>query len=221
MKKIDIIRVRYNDVKIENSDGPKLRGFFGRKFMRVDYFHNHSKEGILYRYPLVQYKVLEGTPVVVLLSKGCEIASRYNAVDKIIIDENEFISENIEVSIKKENFGVIDNRIKYRFITPWIGLNQKNIIQYSKTSSLEERKYILEKVINGNLLSLSKGMNYRVEERIESNIDISTIDEKKVYFKGKKLIGHTFEFDVNFDIPEFIGIGKACSRGFGSVEKCK
>ena len=219
MKKINIVKVKYNDIDMNYNDGAKLRGFFGTKFIDVDYFHNHSKEGIIYRYPLIQYKVIDKKPTIVLLKKACDIAYRYNAVDKIIIGEDELISEDILVEIKKACFGVSKEIKKYKFVTPWIGLNQNNIGKYRKLAGSDEKLEFLENIVKGNILSLSKGMEYRVNERIDVKINRESIEEKKVYFKKKKLMAYQFEFHTNFVIPDDIGIGKACSRGFGSIKQ--
>ena len=219
MNKINIVKVKYNDIEIKDNEGAKLRGFFGKTFMDVDYFHNHSEDGIIYRYPLIQYKVIENKPTIVLLKRACEIAYRYNVVDKIIIEDKELISEDISVQIKKTYFGCSDKILKYRFVTPWIGLNQNNIYKYNKIDDNDEKIKLLEKIIIGNILSLSKGVDYRVNKRINVIIDKDSIENKKVYFKGKKMLAYHLDFYVNFVIPDDIGIGKACSRGFGSLKR--
>jgi len=35
------------------------------------------------------------------------------------------------------------------------------------------------------------------------------------------MLGFLGEFEVNFDIPDYLGIGKSVSRGFGTVKKIK
>ncbi|MBU4492692.1 MAG: CRISPR-associated endonuclease Cas6, partial [Euryarchaeota archaeon] len=38
--------------------------------------------------------------------------------------------------------------------------------------------------------------------------------------KGIPLIGFNGEFQINFMIPEYFGIGKSVSRGFGVARRC-
>jgi len=40
-----------------------------------------------------------------------------------------------------------------------------------------------------------------------------------VEFKGIRMIGFKGEFTVNFNIPDFFGIGKGVSHGFGTVKR--
>jgi hypothetical protein len=46
------------------------------------------------------------------------------------------------------------------------------------------------------------------------------LQPKKVYSKGIPLIGFEGMFQTNFNLPDYFGIGKSVSRGFGTVRKC-
>jgi hypothetical protein len=44
-----------------------------------------------------------------------------------------------------------------------------------------------------------------------------TFTEKQTLFKDKKMIAFTGRFSSNSFLPDYTGIGKAVSRGFGTV----
>jgi hypothetical protein len=54
-------------------DGSKLRGFFAKKYSCEELMHNHGENGHIYRYPLVQYKVIDGIPTLIGLGQGSNL----------------------------------------------------------------------------------------------------------------------------------------------------
>ena len=49
--------------------------------------------------------------------------------------------------------------------------------------------------------------------------NLINLKEKEVIIKGIKHIGFVGEFKVNFDIPDYLGLGKSVSKGFGTIKK--
>ena len=125
----------------------------------------------------------------------------------------DLVRYDIEEEVITEKFkGQI---IKYKFITPWLALNQNNIKKYT-AADLIEKEEILKRVLIGNILSFSKGMDYTVDETIIVKLDLNQIDVK---FKQKDMLAFIGEFFINFEIPDNFAIGKGISRGFGTVKK--
>ena len=51
-----------------------LRGYFGNKFRDKSIFHHHLDDaGLIYLYPRIQYKIIEGVPLIIGLSEGAKI----------------------------------------------------------------------------------------------------------------------------------------------------
>ena len=86
-----------------------------------------------------------------------------------------------------------------------------------KLGSWAKRKVLLEKILVGNIISMSKGLGYTVPGPIEVNI--LKLREVNTSLKGNPMLGFMGEFEVNFEIPDYLGIGKSVSRGFGTVKK--
>ena len=70
------------------------------------------------------------------------------------------------------------------------------------------------KTIEGT--AMCKGLDYVVTRKLYVH---SRLDGEKEEFKGVPVIGFTGEFRVNFRIPEFFGLGKGVSQGFGVVRQ--
>jgi hypothetical protein len=102
------------------------------------------------------------------------------------------------------------------FISPWLALNNHNYQRFLSTST-KLKKGFLEKILTGNILSASKGLDYTVEARIKPSIIYTRQINTKL--KGIPLVAFRGAFEVNFDLPELFGIGKSVSRGFGAVKR--
>ncbi|MDR4495367.1 MAG: CRISPR-associated endonuclease Cas6, partial [Nitrospirales bacterium] len=73
----------------------------------------------------------------------------------------------------------------------------------------------------GNILSMSKGFGYVVTQEIKvSRLAVYPV-RTPVRLKGVPMIGFKGIIEVNFEIPDLIGLGKSVSRGFGTVQKVR
>ena len=105
----------------------------------------------------------------------------------------------------------------YEFASPWIGLNQKNFKKYDEAGR-EEKNRILKRAMTGNILSVAKHLDCWLSEDQKIKIDIK-LKEIKVNLKSKSMTAFNGIFKTNFLIPDYLGIGKSVSRGFGAVRK--
>lgn len=65
---------------------------------------------------------------------------------------------------------------------------------------------------------MCKGLGIIVNKKIYVH---SYLEEEMVDFKGIPMNGFKGEFTVNFQIPDFFGLGKGVSQGFGTVKGVK
>jgi hypothetical protein len=98
-----------------------------------------------------------------------------------------------------------------------MGLNQKNHRLYLEEDA-KGRKILLQKNIVNNIISLSKSLGYTVRNNLQAVFNEESLE---VNFKDKKILCFRGVFAVNFQIPDYIGIGKSVSRGFGTVKKIR
>jgi len=138
-------------------------------------------------------------------------------LDKIVIEGTVIPVFEKDLKVEEVEFGYSDEIFMYEFVSPWIGLNQKNFKKYNDAGR-EEKYQILKKVITGNILSMSKYLDCWLSKDQKIKIDIK-LKEKIVILKGKSMTGFTGIFKTNFCLPDYLGLGKSVSRGFGVVRR--
>lgn len=195
-----------------------LRGFIAGQYRREVIFHNHEGEAAsAYGYPLVQYKIINGQPIVIGIGAAAgrvkELPGRFSVLD---LGSHEYKVTGTHLSAVDVSFGHARSGMTYSFLTPWLALNEENYARY-QGSGPAERKSLLERILIGNILSMSKSLGYVVTEKIEvSRLDVYPV-RTPVRLKGVEMTGFKGMFAVNFELPDLIGLGKSVSRGFGTV----
>lgn len=191
----------------------KLRGFLAHLFANISEFHHHSDNS--YHYPLIQYKRIKKKLVVVGIRKYAEIIfQNMSDLDHITTETRKIPLNNIE--IKTTMFKVTQNPQKYKFVSPWLALNEKNYAKFKELKN-NEKKPFLEKILVGNILSLLKGLEIFVDYAII--ISILKFDSIRVTAHKNKFAGIYAEFECNVTLPEYLGLGKSVTKGFGIVQK--
>jgi len=210
------------DICLKPSQIHKIRGFIGNLFRDYDLIHNHdvATGKPKYRYPLIQFKLINNTPAVVAVTdRAVDIFSEiFLKMDKIVIDEITIPVFEKDLQIEEVEFTYSSETFMYEFVAPWIGLNQKNYQKYIIAKTNAERNEILKRALIGNILSMSKYLDYWLGQyqKLHANLQVR---EKTVNLKTKPMIGFTGIFKTNFIIPDYLGIGKSVSRGFGTVRR--
>lgn len=194
-----------------------FRGFFANKFTEFSHLHQHYKEKLVYRYPLVQYKKIKDQLMIIGINHGADLlAMLYDKFDNIKLKNSNYHIYERGIKLREIPYGLIDQQIKYDFLTPWLGLNQKNYFKYYDQNTAEERKSFLERILTGNILSMSKTLDYFVNGKIKCQLNVRTQKER---IKDANVIGFIGNFETNFILPDYIGLGKSVSRGFGTIKR--
>ncbi len=198
--------------------GNTLRGNIASQFPQYDILHNHKKDGnLLYLYPRIQYRTIKGEGLIIGIEEGTSIIRTIEPVLKIFeIKEKKYNIIQKQLISEEVNFGIADCIIKYHFEKPWLALNEKNYSEYNKIKNRNNKDIFLANILVGNLLSISKSLGYIVEKEII--INSLALEEIQVYLKGTPMLGFLGTFSVNFEIPDYWGIGKSVSRGFGTIK---
>jgi hypothetical protein len=213
---VPTIEISFKTTKdLDFNDTSKLRGFIGRLFSENILLHNHDNESVRYTYPRVQYKIMDFHAVVIGLAEGIEALRPLAQLDRIIIGHEDIQIEDFQIIEDQSRLGILKEPIPYSFLSPWLALNEKNYEQYQKLGTWAKKKELLEKILIGNIISMSKSLGYTVPEPIKANI--ISLKEVQTRLKGTPMLGFLGTFLVNFEIPDYWGIGKSVSRGFGTV----
>jgi len=134
-------------------DTPYLRGFFGNKFKDIPLFHHHlDNTGFIYLYPRIQYKVVEGVPLLVGISEGVSaIQKAMSSVDTLTIKGTSYTIEDLVLKQTTFDPNPTKKAFEYSFITPWMALDQKNEDQYALIQNHRERKECVISILVANV----------------------------------------------------------------------
>ncbi|MFP4459009.1 MAG: CRISPR-associated endonuclease Cas6 [Candidatus Zixiibacteriota bacterium] len=217
---MQIEKIRIKELKIftkpsfrENGEG--LRLAINSKWQDNPNLHGHDENGkSLFRLPPVRYIPYEN-PVLVATEAGfAELENIYDSIgEKLRVYSNEYKIIASEIKDREYDFGTDDELHSYRSISPWFALNSKCYDEYMRHGSFEKKSQLLQKVLVGNMLSLAKGLDIWVKEKLFVKID--SFDEVKLQLKGNPFLAFKANFTGNIILSDKLGIGKHVSLGFG------
>ena len=220
-KRIRILTIFYDTV-ISYKEIPFFRGAvlksLGDKANVL--YHNHTgEETFRYSYPLIQYKQLNGKAAIVCVEEGIELVGQLLSCfsGEIRLGERETTCSVATVASSNELVQMLDTPVEYR-LHHWLPLNSKNYEQYQNTDSMVERIQILERVLIGNILSFLSGVDIHLEEQLHVHIT-DILNQKANTYKNVILMSFDVKFKTNISLPEYIGIGKNASIGYGILTK--
>jgi len=211
--------IKFPEINLQTRDAHKLRGYFGNIFKEhSSLLHNHFENGKnRYAYPLVQYKVIKNTPVLVGFLEGAKLLiDLFLKIKHINIEGTEYQVNSKNIESKTTEIDNFSKLIEYRFETLWMALNQKNHQNYTKLKSRVLKNEFLNRQLQNNILSFYKGIGFFTENRI---MVTGRFYEKATKFKDQNMLAFSGTFVANAVLPDYVGLGKAVSRGFGTVNK--
>ena len=220
MPEITTLSIQFNR-RISRREIPYFRSAVIEKTERASsHFHNHKgNEAFHYRYPHIQYKICNGLPTIVCLQEGVEDINWLLEKDDLQLNignrKVDFKIRDLKMGVK--NIG-ISGGLEHYSLSNWMALNQKYLSKWigMKVDS-EAQKDFLESILTGNILSFAKGMDYHIKERLMVKITHLSKPFSQT-FKGQNVLVFNIEFVSNIELPQWIGLGKGSSLGFGTVE---
>lgn len=218
---LPLATITFPEIRLPQRAAAQLRGYFGAVFREHSpLLHNHYDDGSLrYAYPLVQYKVVGGMPMLVGLMDGAKLLTElFFQMKTLRIDNREYPVMERDIAFRNVSVGVSEGLCDYRFQTLWMPLNQQNYPEYQQKNS-EERRAMLGRILTGNILSFFKGVGVYLSAEERILVMMRPDEERLTGFKDQLMTGITGGFTTNVLLPDFIGLGKSVSRGYGAVEK--
>lgn len=182
-------------------------------------FHNHLGETeFSYRYPLIQYKAVHQKPAIFCVDAGVE------AIHQLFENKSwtiQFLGEPMHLKVadlylKTTTLSIWNETFSY-YLNNWQALNEENYAKFKLLESLTDRIAMLEKILTGNILSMAKGIDWHVDKRLEVKITVMEA-EKLSRMKDIKVATFKLRFQSNIFLPDYIGLGKGASKGFGIVK---
>lgn len=216
---IHICKVQFPEIELRTRDAHKLRGYFGNLFKEHSpLLSNHYEDGSLrYRYPLVQYKVIDSLPVLIGLNEGAELLTQlFLKINHIDINSKKYEIHSKNISSNHCKIGFSEHLHEYQFETLWLALNQKNYLKYSKMKDDAEKMDMLRSILVGHILSLFRNTGVELDQtqRLMAQLNVK---QKQTKFKDKTMLAFSGSFVTNAHLPDHLGLGKSVARGFGTV----
>lgn len=219
-KKERILILRFKN-KIRQDEISFLRGAINELLKENSHvlFHNHEGDTFRIAYPLIQYKRINHSASIVCINEGTEVVGLLLSLGCFKCKLGNIETE-LEINSVKANQFLIqtwDSSFTYR-IRKWLPLNHDNYNEYLRLEGLAERAEFLERILIGNILSFGKGVGVHFDNQISCKI-LQIDDPKLMKYKAVKLMSFDIEFKSNVSIPNYIGLGKGTSIGFGMITR--
>ncbi len=217
--KLPILIVKFDNI-ITPQEIQQFRGAVIASLNEKDVlFHNHKEDGVSYHYPRIQYKRIQQKAAIVCVKEGIK------AIGELFYAGNyhyKIGERDVDMCIKAINtfetdIDFCEESIHYRLLN-WLPLNSENYKGYQTIEGMAQRILFLEGKLIGNLLAFFTEMGFRAEKQIDLHItDIK--GQRLAHYKGVKLMAFDVEFKANLILPQYIGIGKSASVGFGTLTR--
>ncbi len=181
-------------------------------------FHNHSgDEAFIYKYPLIQYKKIGKQAGIFCIDEGVdEIHKLFGRRNWTIDLQGHPITLKVDrLDLKTTQVNVLEQRFAYS-LSNWQALNEENWKRYNQLDSMVEKVGMLEKILTANILSFAKGIDWHITDPIKLVIKDVKL-ERDSRMKDIKVRTFEVDFRCNVFLPDFMGLGKGVSKGFGTV----
>ena len=109
-----------------------------------------------------------------------------------------------------------DHLIRYRFMAPWLPLNQELYQRYRELSQAGQIRERDRLAVAGLLISL-RGFGVEIAGRLFAAFEIRS--SRACPYKGVQLIGFRGRLLTNLDLPDGFALGRAVSHGYGWIER--
>ncbi len=195
-------------------NGSALRRAVTALFPDMPVLHHHRADGRSdYSLPLVRYLVIDATPHLVGLGPGrqavgliaSQIGRLVTARRSYTVTGSDFIEDGILL-------GTAERLASYTSRSAWLALNQANANRFKKLDSARDRTRLLEKILVGNFLSLAKGLGINITDRVMLKL---IRFHWRIVRTPNPMLGFSVSYVSNMVLPEFLGLGKMVSKGFG------
>ena len=178
---------------------PMLDGSYRQKFL----------------YPRVQVKILNEQIYIVGINEGVDsIKAIAKKMDFLDFGNITFQVLDNEIEEHKNRFQPVSKLIRYRFVTPWVALNQTTGYRYRNLNNAG-RVNFLNRLLGQNIVFMAREMGMELEKNIFTKVTLSSLFPRQVdennwgAFDG--------EFRANFVLPNYLGIGNGITRGYGTL----
>ena len=166
-------------------------------------------------YPRVQVKILNEQIYIIGIHEGVKpVLSLVKNFDMFDFGNITFEIQNTDIEQDEQQFIPTDRLIRYRFITPWVALNQMTGGKYRFLTN-QEKPSFLNRLLGQNIVFMAKEVGIDLNDKVFTKVKVSSLFPKPV--DENKWGAFMGEFKTNFVLPNYIGVGNGITRGYGTI----
>jgi hypothetical protein len=195
----------------------ELRMVLDKKLAEFSALHRNDRAGFIHRYPVLQCKQFKGNLIVTGISQGADCLCQLTFNEEILgAGESSCRITARDPALRSEPFGIADISITYEFLTPWLALNQQHAKKFYDLKGKPQRDAFMQKLLTDQVQMLAKSLDYPItapascEAKVRFRRD-RIGNENVMVFLGK--------FRTNLRIPDYLGIGRSVSKGYGTIKR--
>ena len=194
----------------------QVKGVFMRHYPDLDIIPMlNGKYRDRYLYPRVQVKVLNEQIYIIGVGDGSDCVLQL--IDKI--STLDFGNITFEVNDKNiidmmDQFQQTDQLIRYRFVTPWVALNQTTGRKYRALNNSGQANF-LNKLLGQNIIFIAKELGVDLEDKVFTKVNLNSLFPKRV--DENNWGSFSGEFSTNFNLPNYICLGNGITHGYGAI----
>ena len=194
----------------------QVKGVFMRQFPNesiIPMLNGSLRDRFLY--PRVQVKILNEQIYIIGIKEGVDpvlqLSEKFNNFD---FGNITFEVESFDIEEYAEQFIPSVKLLKYRFITPWVALNHMTGGKY-KFLTNQEKPSFLNKLIGQNIIFLANELGIKLKDNIYTRVSLESLFPKSL--DDNKWGAFMGDFETNYFLPSYIGVGNGITRGFGTI----
>jgi len=167
-------------------------------------------------YPRIQVKILNEQIYLVGIKDGADpVLEMIKELNFGNITFN-ILEKDVEESV--DQFKHVDQLLTYRFVSPWVALSKNTQNRY-KLLKNKDRIAFLNRLLGQNIVFLAREMGVELNEKVYTKLRLDSLSPKPVYENGWG--SFSGEFQTNFVLPNYIGVGNGITRGYGALHDFK
>ncbi|GAB4052780.1 CRISPR-associated endonuclease Cas6 [Spirosoma litoris] len=219
--------VTFPNVLLRSGEIGRFRSFLNQQIgWQDDLFHNHTEKpnGVIYRYPRIQYRVNRGKATLFGIQEG------FDALNTFLTEQLDNLPEafwQVERKEQRTRLELTPTSQTY-ILHNWLGLNtilnrDGSVLDleklYNELTGPDERRAMLERILTAQLLKFCSEMGCRLPTG-QLQVTVNDIEEtglRRLRSQTGQMQLRSFRvmYTSNLYLPDYISFGKGVSKGYG------
>lgn len=192
-----------------------LRGYYAAAYGHTGAFASFLEASRAFRYPRLQYKVVDGRGLILGFAEAAEVLAGLPYPESLHLGRQDFAVSEAGSESGQGRWGLCQTMRPYRWLTPWLILDEEGLAKYFRLKSPHSQKFFLESLLISNLLAISREIGYRVAGQVQA--EIKELKQITLEIHGGHTMAFGGSFAANIEMPDYFGLGRSVARGYGTV----